>query len=721
MRQLLIHDTRSVGFLTAVVLARVLTRHGNSITVYFDRRLTRHAQEFWPNAAPALDLRPYDQVVLCCMTFDDIDPDRCLAQLRRFAEHTGNPPMILSHRWPDGYERAGYQVIVPPFDLLESYAGELEPAERDLLRLSLIISRQADPALVSSEDFDVGERLGTASWQDFESYWARLLANPTSVLQELRSDPHLGRSTPAVAKGTIEASNEKYAIFSLDPAMRGHAEKYVEALLRTISQGPPLGIGILNDQGDVRVHLVRPWGSSLPSIEYLLESFAEQHDLPAARHWFGPQDAKTLRFKHAALDDSRLPGLKANLLKFADFSHGIQHGERRPAAGLARVIHIAATNALRSLDLLQLYTHDRNPSLRFDPLKLRLLIEPSNRTGELRSTLVMRLLVTSPEAAAFVYQHEGYNFMKLERLLEGVVIGMGTQRSVWLGALRVPNRLRVDARVLPEVMPEVSRVMSDRPEVRPVSLGEAVERGILTETSSIYKALERYMPAGHQQVIVYRDSETIGPSVPYALAVGAMAEVLGMVKGRALDVIDLFSGSALSARVVLNKQDSWHVYCVDSAISASQAGLGSYRNVVWLKTDVRKVLSGEEGVLHRQFDLAAMDPPHGSLFDILFSPARGSETLIDALSRIAPWLLVYQGHASQVGRAMAVETAMHGRYQRAKLWQLGPEVIAIAGPEVWFGSDFTELIGKAEDLLRREAERYGWALETRMAWVRSAV
>jgi hypothetical protein len=375
MRQLLIHDTRSVGFLTAVVLKRVLTRRGDSITVYFDKTLTRHAQEFWRNAAPKLDLRDYDQVLLCCMTFDDFAPEACRTQLCRFAEQTGNPPMILSHRWPDGYETAGYQVLVPPFDLLESYGSEVEPAERDLLRLSLVISRQADPALVSCEDFDLAERLGTASWQYCETYWARLLKNPASVLQELRSDPHLGKSIIRVAKGTIEANNEKYAIFSLDPTMHGYGEKSVEALLREVPQRPPLGIGILNNQGDIHIHLVRPWDIKLPSVEYLLERFAEQHQLPADRHWLRPPNAKTLRFKYTGLDDSQLPALKANLIKFAEFSHGVQHGERRPVAGLARVIHKAATKALRTLDLLQLYTRDRDPFLRFDPLKLRELIE----------------------------------------------------------------------------------------------------------------------------------------------------------------------------------------------------------------------------------------------------------------------------------------------------------------------------------------------------------
>lgn len=336
MKQLLIHDTRSVGFLTAVVLARVLTRRGDSITAYFDKMLTRHAQEFWSRAAPNLDLSKCDQVILCCSTFDDIDPERCLTQLRRFAEHTGRPPLILSHRWPDGYEEAGYRVLVPPFDLLEEYPGELEPAERDLLRLSLVISRQADPSLVSNEEFDVAERLATAIWQDMDSYWRQLLDNPADVLQGLRSDPNLGKSVIGVAKGTVEASNDRYAVFSLDPAVRGHAEKTVEALLRELRQRPPLGIGILNDRGDIRVNLVRPWGGTLPSVEYLLESLAERHGLPPPRHWFGPQDAKSLHFKHVGLDESALPDLKASLFGFAESSAGVQHGERRPLESIQK-------------------------------------------------------------------------------------------------------------------------------------------------------------------------------------------------------------------------------------------------------------------------------------------------------------------------------------------------------------------------------------------------
>jgi hypothetical protein len=108
-----------------------------------------------------------------------------------------------------------------------------------------------------------------------------------------------------------------------------------------------------------------------------------------------------------------------------------------------------------------------------------------------------------------------------------------------------------------------------------------------------------------------------------------------------------------------------------------------------------------------------MDPPHNSLFDILYRPARES--------RIAPWLLVYQGHASQVGRAMAAENALARRYRRVKLWQIGPEVITIAGPESWCGRDFGEVIERAEDLVRREANEYAWALESRIAWANGTV
>jgi len=714
MRQLLIHDSRSVGFLTAVVLARLLKRRGNTVTLFSDPAKTRHAQVFWTTSSAIIDLRGIDQVILCCVTFDDVNSDICKGRLEWFKQQTHLPPMILSHRWPDGYEGAGYEVVVPPFDLLELYASELEPAERELLRLSLVISRQADPELVAKEEFDLSERLGTAIWQSPNEFWTKLTEDPSGVLRGLRTNSQIGQSEPLAETARLETVSEKYALFTLDPRVRGHAEKTLQLVLGTLGKRPPLGIGTMNDQGDVRIHLVRPWGANLPSIEYLLERYGNSCGVPKVQYWPGPQDAKSLRFKYAGLNEADLPWVRASLIKFSELAYGVHYGERRPVAGLARAVHLAATEALRSLDLLNAHTKLPGPALRFDPLKTCLLIEPSNRTGELRSTMVLRLLLSTTGAAAFLFKHEGYNLMKLERLLEGALIGMGTQRSIWLESLDIPDRLRVDPQPSDSVIDGLSKAMSESAEVRSVPIEEAVQIGILAQESSIYAALQHFTLGGQGQIIVFRESETIGPSVPYALAVGEVAASLGMAKGgKPVDVLDLFSGSGLSARTVLLKSESWHVYCVDAALTATKAGLGECPNLVWLKTDVKGVLAGEDGILNRTFDIVVMDPPHSALFDILFKPDEDSRTLIDRVCGVTRWLVIYQGHASQIGRAIALDRALRSRFGRVGLWHIGPEVITITGPEKWNEKSFTEIRGRAEDWLRRDCEKYGWTVEYR--------
>jgi hypothetical protein len=125
-----------------VVLTRVRRRRGEEIVPYFPEQLPIHTEDFWGRLSLDLPLSDFDEVILCCMTFDSLYPERCKGRLKEFEVATGRPPVILSHRWPDGYEYAGYKVIVPPFELVEMYASELQPEERELLRLSAIISRR---------------------------------------------------------------------------------------------------------------------------------------------------------------------------------------------------------------------------------------------------------------------------------------------------------------------------------------------------------------------------------------------------------------------------------------------------------------------------------------------------------------------------------------------------------------------------------------------------
>ena len=158
--------------------------------------------------------------------------------------------------------------------------------------------------------------------------------------------------------------------------------------------------------------------------------------------------------------------------------------------------------------------------------------------------------------------------------------------------------------------------------------------------------------------------------------------------------------------MVLSKQASWHVYCVDRSIPASIAGLADERNVIWLKADAQQVLSGEEGILQRAFDLIAMDPPHSSLFDLLFLKGKDSRTLLQRLHTVAPWLILYQGHVSQVGRAILLQAALKESFDQVRLWHIGPEVITVAGPNNWRSKSFDEILGHGTDSLKRDCSTY---------------
>lgn len=717
MRFLLIHDTKSVGFLNGVVLTRVLERRGHTVFPFFGRETLR-TQQFWRKTVDSLSVEQYDQVILCCMTFDDVDSDGCIRRLKHLENGTGTRPMILSHRWPDGYERSGYEVIVPPLDLLDTYASDLEPEERGLLRLSLVISREADPAMVPPDEFSFSERLEKAIGQSPEHFWRQLTSDLAKTLQVIRTDEELGRQPQPFELGTIEYEDAYCAMFKLNPALRVHAEKSVQALLRHHygADDAKVGIGIWNVDDDMRVYVVRGWGSKRPGFDSLLELYADRCYLPPRKYWFGPQDAISIDFKNVGLEATRPGEFKGNLVRFAEFAYRHKYGERRPFAGLARLVHVTATEALNSLDLVKAYTSGSAPSLSFDVSRTRILIELSNRTGELTYTLVLRLLVKTPEAAAFLFKYEGYNLMKLERLLEGVLIGMGKQRSMWLGSLEVPSRLRLDTQISAEVLSNLPQALEDFDEVHTIATAEALQKGILRENSSIARALTRFIPPGRAGLIIYRGSETIGPSVPYALIAGAVAASLAFAKsGEDIEVLDIFSGSGLSAKTILSKQQNWRVFCVDLAISASQADMSEQKNVVWLKTDARHVLSGDEGILNRKFDLACMDPPHNFLIELLFETKGKSGALIDNVKRLAPWLIIYQGHASQLGRGVAIQAALTKRFEKVALWNIGPEVVILAGPATWRDRTFDWILKEVESSLRLHCTEYDWVVASRVA------
>lgn len=702
---LLLHDTRSVGFINGVVLARILARAGYSVHPVYGEETTRHASTFWRKTVNEIPFAKYDEVILCSLTFDDLEPKHCELKLREIKNRSGGPPTILSHRWPDGYARCGFDVLVPPFDVLEQYAAQLLPVERDLLRLSLVMSRLIDPESVSSEEIEISDRLSRAIWENMQGYWERLLNEPEKALDELKTNQAIGRGIPLLEKGKLIASDDAYQCFELDRSVRSHAEKTIEGLLEYYKAGDrTMGLGILRDNDQLRAYIVRAWKSrNFPSIEYLLERFANECGLPEASKWLGAQNTKALVFQEIGWHEQDLAAMFPRLQKFAKLGYETPHGERRPLAGLSKVLHVAATRALESLDPIRTHTSPNEQALKFDPVQARIISEPSNRTGEARSTLVLRLIVNTPKAAAFLFKYGGYNLMKLESLLQGVLIGLGTKKSTWLGSSEIPSRLRIDTKLTTEALNLAPELWNDDTDISAIPLQKAVSSGLIGKKSCIIRALTELLPAKKRQIIVYRQSEIIGPSVQYAHVVAEIALALSVKKHSGVEVLDLFAGSGLVAKAVLAKQDSWRVWAVDLNITAAQAGVADQENIYWFKTDALSMLQGDKGFLNKHFDLISMDPPHATLFELFFR-----DLMLSRVRKVAPWLIVYQGHRSQQGRGIAVQEFLRQTFERVRAWNVGPEVMMIAGPNQWKSFGFDEILGQAAASLKGVCERYGW-------------
>ena len=713
MKHLLIHDTRSVGFLTGAVLTRILRRLGHEVITFFGSDTTRHVIDFWSNTLPSVELEAYGRVVLCCMTFDELHADSCVAQIRKLEEATEAPPLILSHRWPDGYAHTGYDVLVPPIDVLDRYAAQVEPEERELLRLSLIISRQADPQQISDGDFQKSELLFKSIVTEPEKYWIKLTEDLNAVLLESGRHVQSDHTRDMEKLGVLEVEADGYFLFQLASGARGYAEKTIESLLRMQTEHTDvLGLGLLELRDGTRAYIVRPYGNTCPSVQWLLERYAIDKGLPPAESWFGPQDAKSLFLNRVGLGTKDIPRFRQAMIDFAQATWAIRHGGRKPVAGLTRLIHHTADNALASLDILGKHTGE-NPKISFDTAATQILFDTSNRSGMTRSTLVLKLVIESPESAGFLFTHGGYNLLKLERLLEGALIGMATQRSVWLGAMAVPTRLRIDTHLIDDAMKGLSDAFQGEKEVLSVPLSNALETKLLTEGSCAHKALTQYCGQDSSRMIVFRGSETIGPSVQYAITAAAVASGLAEHKSEPVEVLDLFSGSGITARAILNKRPDLRIWCVDGAIDAKSVGLSNRRDVVWIRTDYRNAVRKEGRALAERFDLVIMDPPHSMLFEMCYAGAEGAPDFFSELSDVAPWLIVYEGHLCQIGRGLALKNSLRKYYERSVTIRVGSEALVVAGPKGWFGAPFDQVVTKAKRVLELDCVDFGleWSVE----------
>lgn len=689
--------------LTAAVLYRLLRRKpGNTVAPFFDPATTRHTRTFWNETVKTLPLAEVDGVILCGITFDSRDPARCLAELAGLSSRTTEPLAIYSHRWPDGYESASHLTRVPPFDLLEDYVGDLDTTERQLLRLSLVISRQASAQHVSLSDIELAERLSDRIFADPKGAWDDLTCDPATLLARLAALPH--SEVLPLHDARLEQESEDYAIFTFGPEASRRAEKTLERLLVCRCR-PETAIGaaiVATPEGDTRVYLNRRWPRPLlPSLEYLLS----MHGMDLRPElWLGRPDARHLRFSDAGLTTDSIPSFKDKLVTFLRAASKEQYGVSSPPTALSRVLHVAAQQILKELDVSSRLVLTADGDLQFQSKNAKVLIERGNRSGNTRLTFLMSLGVLSERGAAFLLSHDGYNLQKLETLLLGVLLGLGVRKSTWLDILQIPTRLRIDTDFAPSLVGSLGQVVGASAEVEVVPYSTAVECGLVRPESVIGKGLVQFYGRDTGRVLIYRGSETIGPSVPYALVASALAAAVGLHKGASVDVLDLFSGSGLSALAVLSRQSGWRVFCVDATVTREQAGLPGSPNVTWAHGDVFQCLSS----IDSSFDLVCADPPHSVLFEILLQPRPPlGVPLLDRISSLGRWLLVYPGHLSQWGRAVALSRLTRPRFEALRLWSVGSELLIVAGPSTWHGASFEACLTTAGHLLRESIAEYG--------------
>lgn len=253
-----------------------------------------------------------------------------------------------------------------------------------------------------------------------------------------------------------------------------------------------------------------------------------------------------------------------------------------------------------------------------------------------------------------------------------------------------------------------------------IPLNSAISKKLIDRGCSIDRALTTYQKGEEAGLILWCESETIGPSVAYALVARELADYLVKRKGGfPIEVLDLFSGSGLSARAVASNSQNSIVYCVDKEVSAQHVGAHRVDNIIWLKMDVSDV--GKGRVLDQQFDLVCMDPPHGALFEMLFGSLPKVQSierdidLIRNVARLTDWLVLYPGHACQFGRAAALRAALRqGGFSEAVFLEIGPEIVIVA----WSGKDsekehWRTTVDNLVGSLGLVCKSYGWEVRER--------
>jgi hypothetical protein len=700
---LLIHDTRTVGVITAAVLARVLPRKARTanrrgkIRALFGRGITSSTREFWLRAKSLIEGKlqenPCETVMLCCVGFDDLNESACQETLKWLADRV--QLVIYTHKWPDGYTRAGFDVKVSPHAIAEEFGGYIEPVEWELLRASLVVAREADPETISKADKHFADQLANNIWPahpdhgEEQKHWEWLIKNLGGAVHRIK------RGDPTSRRQNIESPeiDDRCVIYKLEEHPPVSIEKILEAQVDNPNfPNPGIAVGLVNwgSESGSRAYLLRPWRQRkyYPSIDHLLEAYGGKYDLQLG--WVGNQDAMHVRVTPAHSGyETLLQTLPSKLRGFCNEVAARQFGARQPHAWAARFIHKQASEVLEKLDLFGTFVRPQRGGLFFDPEGTQIVLSQSNRSEKpIIHTLTLRLVVNTPKAAAFLFGHGGYNFTKLEMSLDGALAAIAKIPSLWFGATTVPSKLRIDADLrLP--LESVGDAFKRLEEVAPLKIGDAIELGVVEKESVIARALAD--PS--QPLVIFRGSETIGPSVQYQILAHSIVHALYQKLGRKINVLELFAGSGYCSRKLTKPDGMARIVCVDASVRAETAILDTAQDVIWLRALIDQVLSAD-GIYYRPYDVILMDPPHGMLLEILFGGGlEGS--VVERASKLAHGLVIYVGHDSQASRCRAVAQALKRWYRQVTEWRVGSERLISAG----YSSSATEPAWEYEDVI----------------------
>jgi hypothetical protein len=715
-RTKILHDGRIMGTVAACLLSRVHKRRGESVDISYDAN-GLHTQEFWTNVTMHFDPEQYDHLVLCGITYHEIDPTSCNATLADLAERTALT--VWSHRWPDGYaySPAIDTVLVPQYDFYTTIRHELSDAELTLFRLAQILYRDLPTAQIGAEDRLASQGLDTLFESDATEIFESLRdGDPEDLIQMLQRAGGTPDPVAATPISEVVSPHSVYPVLSFDlkPSAQGREERYINYYARGEEiENECIAVATRFFGDTERLYVTRPRSTgSLPSVEWLLRE-ADDHRI-AGLTWLGPQDARHVRLDPQLSPRDKL-ALRDLLVEYIKTAQGRDEGQRRPPAGLTRYMYEVATEALRGLDLLGTYTRE-DPTLEFLPSRTWLLLDKGNRTGSPRSTLVLHVLVSSIDGAVFLFGNEGYNFGKLERLLEGSLLGLHAGASSWVGSIELPRRVRVDVHIGDGLdmgdLPKALRV----PSTRGIPVQTAFRTDTIVSTSRIGRALA---DLGIETLVLLSESETIGPSIPYAILASELCRQLASQRGSAADnytrrfeVLDLFAGSGVSARVIVNEIPNANVLAVDLMIRSTDVHLADVPGITWLTADARTVI-GDTGLVDRRFDLICLDPPHALLLDLVFGHHEDSQPLVTRLAMASGWLIMYIGHASQEGRIHIVDALMSSQYKNRAWFQIGQEVVLVAGPNAHGDQPFEDTIRSLMHTAEGRLDAAGWTLRRR--------